>query len=162
MQWPIDLVGPMPRLLPRRMMIMLLITNNGSQFIGKQLAEFFVTYGIKQHLSTPKYPQGNGQVEVSNKIVLDCLKKRLEGTKGKWANELLGVLWAYRTTKRRLTSETPFSLAFGTEAIIYPHITFLSLSIEVGSIYQNSKQMKTNLDLLKEEREKTIVSVATY
>lgn len=70
----------------------LLVTDNGSQFIGKKLIEFFVKYGIKQYLSTQKYPQGNDQAEVSNKIVLDCLKKRLEGTKGKWVNELPDVL----------------------------------------------------------------------
>ncbi|CAL9006556.1 unnamed protein product, partial [Prunus brigantina] len=96
-------------------------------------------YKIKQHLSTPRYPQGNGQAEASNKVILDCLKKRLEGAEGKWVDELPGVLWAYRTTKRRSTGETPFSLAYGTEAIIPPHITVPSISLEVGSIDQNSE-----------------------
>ncbi|CAL2239346.1 unnamed protein product [Prunus armeniaca] len=36
------------------------------------------------------------------------------------------------------------------------------MSIEVGSVDQNCKQMKVNLDLLEEEREKAIVRVATY
>ncbi|XP_020421514.1 uncharacterized protein LOC109949767 [Prunus persica] len=138
------------------------ITDNGSQFIGKQITAFYKRYGIKQHLSTPIYPQGNGQAEASNKIILDCLKKRLEGAEGKWVDELPGVLWAYRTTKRRSTGETPFSLAYGTEAIIPPHITVPSIGIEVGSIEQNSEQMRLNLDLLEGEREKAIVRVASY
>ncbi|KAI5328169.1 hypothetical protein L3X38_027565 [Prunus dulcis] len=33
---------------------------------------FFAKYKIKQHLSTPRYPQGNGQAEASNKVILDC------------------------------------------------------------------------------------------
>ncbi|CAL8157573.1 unnamed protein product [Prunus armeniaca] len=139
-----------------------IVTDNGTQFVGRQITAFFAKYGIKQHLSTPRYPQGNGQAEASNKIVLDCLKKRLEGAEGKWVDELPGVLWAYRTTKRRSTGETPFSLAYGTEAIIPPHITVFSMSIEVGNLDQNCKQMKVNLDLLKEEREKAIVRVAAY
>ncbi|KAI5336927.1 hypothetical protein L3X38_016196 [Prunus dulcis] len=139
-----------------------LVTDNGSQFIGKQITAFFAKYKIKQHLSTPRYPQGNGQVEASNKIILDCLKKRLEGAEGKWVDELPGVLWAYRTTKRRSTGETPFSLAFGTEAIIPPHITVPSINLEVGSVDQNSEQMRLNLDLLEGEREKTIIRVASY
>ncbi|KAI5335184.1 hypothetical protein L3X38_025317 [Prunus dulcis] len=94
--------------------------------------------------------------------MLDCLKKRLEGVEGKWVDELPGVLGAYRTTKRRSTGETPFSLAYGTEAIIPSHITVPSMSIEVGSLDQNCKQMRVNLDLLEEEREKAIVRVATY
>ncbi|KAI5325335.1 hypothetical protein L3X38_034409 [Prunus dulcis] len=61
------------------------------------------------HLTCIKYPQ--------------TLEKRLAGAEGKWVDELPGVLWAYRTTKRRSTGETPFSLAFGIEAIIPPHIT---------------------------------------
>ncbi|XP_020426524.1 uncharacterized protein LOC109950806 [Prunus persica] len=138
------------------------ITDNGSQFIGKQITAFYKKYGIKQHLSTPRYPQGNGQAEASNKIILDCLKKRLEGAEGKWVDELPGVLWAYRTTKRRSTGETPFSLAYGTEAIIPPHITVPSIGIEVGSSEQNSEQMRLNLDLLEGEREKAIVRVASY
>ncbi|CAL8153315.1 unnamed protein product [Prunus armeniaca] len=113
-------------------------------------------------ISIPKYPQGNGQADASNKIILDCLKKRLEGAEGKWVNELLGVIWAYRTTKHRSTGETPFSLTYGIEAIIPPHVTVPSISIEVGSIEQNSEQMRLNLDLLEGEREKTIVRVASY
>ncbi|KAI5326678.1 hypothetical protein L3X38_035752 [Prunus dulcis] len=136
-----------------------LVTDNGSQFIGKQITAFFKKYGIKQHLSTPRYPQGNGQAEASNKIILDCLKKRLEGAEGKWVDELPGVLWTYRTTMRRSTGETPFSLAYGTEAIIPPHITIPSIGIEVGSIEQNSEQMTLNLDLLEGKREKAIVRV---
>ncbi|XP_008245026.1 PREDICTED: uncharacterized protein K02A2.6-like [Prunus mume] len=139
-----------------------LVTDNGSQFIGKQITAFFAKYKIKQHLSTPRYPQGNGQAEASNKVILDCLKKRLECAEGKWVDELPGVLWAYRTTKRRSTGETPFSLAYGTEAIIPPHVIVPSIGIEVGSIEKNSEQMRLNLDLLEGEREKAIIRVASY
>ncbi|XP_020415620.1 uncharacterized protein LOC109948104 [Prunus persica] len=139
-----------------------LVTDNGSQFIGKQITAFFAKYKIKQHLSTLRYPQGNGQAEASNKVILDCLKKRLEGAEGKWVNELPGILWAYCTTKRRSTGETPFSLAYETEAIIPPHITVPSISLEVGNVDQNSEQMRLNLDLLEGEREKTIIRVASY
>ncbi|KAI5334861.1 hypothetical protein L3X38_024994 [Prunus dulcis] len=131
-------------------------------FIGQHITAFFAKYGIKQHQSTHKYLQGNGQAEAFNKIVLDCLEKRLEGTKGKWVDELPGVLWAYRTAKRISTGETPFSLAYGTEAIIVPHITIPSISIEVGNLNQKFEQIKVNLDLLEEEIEKVIVQVVTY
>ncbi|CAL9235582.1 unnamed protein product, partial [Arabidopsis halleri] len=50
--------------------------------------------------STPRYPQGNGQAEATNKTILAGLKKRLEAKKGVWADELDGVLWSYRTTPR--------------------------------------------------------------
>ncbi|CAL2229324.1 unnamed protein product [Prunus armeniaca] len=65
---------------------------------------------------------------------MDCLKKRLEGTEGKWVDELPGVLWAYCTTKQRSIGEIPFSLTYGTEAIIPPHIIVPSISLELGSV----------------------------
>ncbi|KAI5317798.1 hypothetical protein L3X38_037505 [Prunus dulcis] len=134
MQWAIDLVGYLPQAPAKKEMMISLVTDNGSQFIGKQITAFFAKYKIKQLLSTLRYPQGNGQVDASNKVILDCLKKRLEGAEGKWVDELPGVLWAYRTTKRRSTGETPFSLAYEAEAIIPPHITVPSISLEVGSV----------------------------
>ncbi|KAM1168037.1 hypothetical protein ACFXTH_029936 [Malus domestica] len=85
-----------------------IIIDNGPQFMGKDLAKFFQNYDIKQHMSTPRYPQGNRQAEASNKAILDCLKKSLSDKKGKWLDELPGCLWAYRTTKRRDTDEIHF------------------------------------------------------
>lgn len=130
--------------------------------LARRWPHFFSKYGIKQPMSTPRYPQCNGQEEQSNKLVLDCLKNRLEDTKGKWVDELPRVLWAYRSTKQRSTSETPFFLIYRTEEIIPPHITIPSMSNEVGIIDQNYEQIKVNIDLLEEERERAIVKVAAY
>ncbi|KAM2801730.1 hypothetical protein PS2_045127 [Malus domestica] len=139
-----------------------IVTDNGPQFVGKDLAKFFQKYGIKQHMSTPRYPQGNGQAEASNKTILDCLKKSLTDKKGKWPDELPGCLWAYRTTKRRATGETPFSLAFGSEAIIPPNIIVPSINTLLPSIEQNSRERATDLDLAEEKREQTITRIAAY
>ena len=68
--------------------------------------------------STPAYPQGNGQAEAINKVIVNGIKKRLNDAKGKLVEELLHVLWTYRTTPRRLTGETPFSMTYGAEAVI--------------------------------------------
>ncbi|KAM2975726.1 hypothetical protein FF1_001854 [Malus domestica] len=77
-----------------------IVTDNGSQFMGKDMAIFLKKYGIKQHMSTLRYPQGNGWARASNKMVLDYLKKSLTNKKGKWPDELPVCLLAYRTTKR--------------------------------------------------------------
>jgi len=49
---------------------------------------------------------------------MKIIKTRLEGAKGVWADELPGVLWTYRTTVRTPTGETPFKLAYGSEAVV--------------------------------------------
>ena len=50
--------------------------------------------------------------------MLKIIKTRPEGAKGVWPNELPGVLSAYRTIVRTPTRETPFKLAYGSEAVI--------------------------------------------
>ena len=64
-----------------------------------------------------------------NKTIVNGLKKRLEGAKGNWAEELLNVLWAYQTTPRRSTGETPFSMTYGVEAIIPIEIGLSSMRV---------------------------------
>ena len=64
--------------------------------------------GNQALLFYPHYPKANGKAESTNKIVI---KKRLKKAKGRWADELPGVLWAYQTTTRTSTGETPFSLS---------------------------------------------------
>jgi hypothetical protein len=54
--------------------------------------------GIRNIYSLSAYLQSNGQAEVSNKTVLDGIKKRLEDAKGRWVEELPNVLWTFRTT----------------------------------------------------------------
>ena len=51
--------------------------------------------------------------------------------KGRWANELLKVLWAYRTTAGTLTRETPFSLLYGYKTMVPVEIEASSLRREI-------------------------------
>lgn len=95
-----------------------LISDNELQFDSRAFREFCCDLDIKNRYSTPAYPQSNGQAEAINKTILNGLKKRLDGAKGRWAKELPNVLWAYRTTPRRSTGETPFSLTYGAKAVI--------------------------------------------
>ena len=47
---------------------------------------------ITNKYSTPAYPQGNGQAEVVNKVIVSGLKKRLDDTNERWVEELPHVL----------------------------------------------------------------------
>ena len=95
-----------------------LVSNNGKQFDNSAFRDFCTKLGIKNHYSSLAHPQANGQVKVTNRSLLKIIMTRLEGAKGIWPDELPSVLWAYRTTTRTPTRETPFRLAYGTEAVI--------------------------------------------
>ena len=47
-----------------------LISNNGLQFDSKMFSNYCGELGITNRYSTPAYPQGNGQAEAVNKVIL--------------------------------------------------------------------------------------------
>uniref|UniRef100_A0A2N9HNF1 Uncharacterized protein n=1 Tax=Fagus sylvatica TaxID=28930 RepID=A0A2N9HNF1_FAGSY len=109
-----------------------LVSDNGKQFDNPRFRQFSQELGIHNHYSSPGHPQANGQVEVTNRSLLKLIKTRLEGAKGLWPEELPSILWAYRTTVRIPTGETPFRMTFGSEAVIPVEIgltTFANFSI---------------------------------
>ena len=69
-----------------------LISDNEKQFDNSVFRDFCSELGIKNHYSSPAYPQANGQVEVTNRSLLKIIKTRLEGAKGIWLEELLSIL----------------------------------------------------------------------
>ena len=73
------------------------MSDNGLQFDSKAFYKYCGDLGIKNKYLTLAYPLSNGQVEATNKAIVNGLKKRLEGAKGRWIEELPNVLWAYRT-----------------------------------------------------------------
>ncbi|XP_072075865.1 uncharacterized protein [Arachis hypogaea] len=79
---------------------------------------FLSGLGIKKKFSSIEHPQSNRQVEAANKVILKGLKKRLEGKKGSWADELASILWSYRTSPQSSTGETPFRLTYRVDAVI--------------------------------------------
>ncbi|XP_077237289.1 uncharacterized protein LOC143878961 [Tasmannia lanceolata] len=108
------------------------------------------------------HPQTNGQTEVTNRILLQGIKKRLDKKVGRWADELYHVLWAYRTTPRTPTGESPFNLSFGTEAVIPVNVGTPSARISNFNEQLNGDGLRANLDLLEEAREESRIRVAAY
>ena len=51
------------------------ISENDFQFDSKSFRRYCCDLGITNRYSTPAYPQGNGQVEVINKVIMNGLKR---------------------------------------------------------------------------------------
>ena len=97
-----------------------------------------------------------------NKVILNRLKKRLDDAKGKWVEELPHVLWTYRTTPRRSTGETPFSMTYGAEAVIPLESGFPMTRTSSFNPKDNDEQLARGLDLIEEKRENAMVQLAYY
>ena len=66
------------------------------------------------------------------------------------------MLWAYRTTRKPATQETPFALAFGTEAVALVEVGLKSPRVEFASAEHNEEALRLNLDLLEEKCEQIL------
>ena len=139
-----------------------LISDNDLQFDSKAFRKYCSDLGIKNRYSTPAYPQGNGQAEAVNKVIVNGLKKRLDDAKGKWIEELPHVLWTYRTTPRKSTGETPFSMTYGAEAVIPLENGFPMMRTSIFTLDGNDELLKKSLDLVEEWRENAMVQVVYY
>jgi len=91
---------------------------------------------------------------------LSQLKKRLGAAKGKWPDELLDVLWAYRCTPQTSTGESPYNLTYGMDAMLPVEIGEATIRRQLRDLSLNNECMKTELDLLDELREKARIKEA--
>ena len=126
--------------------------------------EFCSKWNIRLSPSTPRYPQGNGQAESSSKLIIDDVKKRLDLKKGHWPDELDGVLWSHRTTPRGSTKSTPFSLAYGVEAMAPAEVNVSSLrSSKIPQYVELNREMLLDaLDEIEERRDQALLRIQNY
>uniref|UniRef100_A0A2N9ERU6 Uncharacterized protein n=1 Tax=Fagus sylvatica TaxID=28930 RepID=A0A2N9ERU6_FAGSY len=174
-QWGLDIMGPF--LVGQKQLKFLVVgidyftkwveaeplaTITEKNFDNSLFREFYEEMGIHNHYSSLGHPQANRQVEVTNRFLLKMIKTRHEGAKGLWSEELPNVLWAYRTTTRTPTGESPFRLTFGTEAVIPVEIGLTSFRIDKYDEESNNSQLRLNLDLLDEARDQVEVKTKAY
>ena len=141
---------------------MTIISDNKKQFDNQSFRDFCSSLSIRNQFSSPGHPRANGQTEVMNQTLLKIIKTKLDEAKGVWPEELPSVLWAYRTTVRTPTGETPFRLTYSTEAVIPVEVGVASTRREVFRKESNDDHLRINLDCLDEVREEASVRVTKY
>ena len=99
---------------------------------------------------------------MTNRTLLKIIKAKLDDAKGAWPEELPNVLWAYRTTIRTPTGETPFGLTYGIEAIILVEVGITSIRREMFHEENNDDQLQINMDYLGEMGEKASNKMTKY
>ncbi|GJV47659.1 reverse transcriptase domain-containing protein [Tanacetum coccineum] len=95
-----------------------IISDNGKQFRDNPFKDWCEKLCIQQHFASVKHPQTNGLVERANRSLGEGIKARLGKENKNWLEEISHVLWAHRTMIKSSNGDTPFSLTYGTEAVI--------------------------------------------
>lgn len=89
---------------------------------------------------------------MTNRALLEGLKKRVNGAQGTWVDKLSSILWTSRTTPKTAFGESPFSLAYDIEVVLPPEVVFLTLRTENFDEATLEEGLKANLDFANERR----------
>ncbi|GJX19978.1 reverse transcriptase domain-containing protein [Tanacetum coccineum] len=171
-KWGIDIAGPFPEgpgkvkkfvwdnIVCRFGLLGEIVSDNGKQFSDNPFKDWCEKLSITQRFASVKHPQSNGLVERANQSLGEGIKARLgEGNKN-WIEELPHVLWAHRTMIKSSHGDTPFSLTYGTEAVIPAEIGMPTYRTAAVDAAHNDAELRLNLDLLEERRERAAIREA--
>ncbi|XP_073137982.1 uncharacterized protein [Henckelia pumila] len=127
--------------LPRK-----LVSDNGRQFQGQKLADWCAEMDIKQAFTSVAYPQSNGSVA--------------------WNGEGLGrgdpeCVVGIPNHSSYCSQESPFSLVYGSEAILPVEIGQPSARIKAYKGTEEGARTQ-ELDLIEEQRENTARRMEAY
>ncbi|GJU59699.1 reverse transcriptase domain-containing protein [Tanacetum coccineum] len=111
-----------------------IILDNGKQFQDNPFKDWCEKLCICQYFASVKHPRTNGLVERANR----SLREGIKASNG----------------------DTPFSLTYGTEAVIPAEIGMPTLRTAKADLVQNNEALEINLDLLKERREQAAMREA--
>ncbi|GKE43314.1 reverse transcriptase domain-containing protein, partial [Tanacetum coccineum] len=137
-----------------------IVSDNEKQFRDNPFKDWCEKLFIHQCFASVKHPQTNGLVERANISLGEGIKGRLDKRSKDWIGELSHVLWSHRTMIKSSNRETPFSLTYGTEAVIPAEIGMPTLRTMEVDPTKNDEALEINLDLIEEKREQAAIQEA--
>lgn len=96
-------------------------------------------------------------MEAFNKISENALTKVCNANRDDCDVRILVVLWAYRTTYKKLTGQTPYKLAYGQEVVMPVEYIVSSLKIATLTDLENEEIVNERLlNLVKLQEDKFV------
>ncbi|GKD62401.1 reverse transcriptase domain-containing protein, partial [Tanacetum coccineum] len=87
-----------------------IISDRETHFCNNQFAKVISKYGVTHRLAIAYHPQMSGQVEVSNRHILE---RTVRENHASWSDKLDDALWAFCTAFKTPIGCTPYNLVYG-------------------------------------------------
>jgi len=127
-------------------------SDNGPQFISHEYGEFCSGYGIEQCLTTPRWPEANGQVERQNRSIM----KRIQiahNNRVDYESALMTWLFTYRNTPHSITGKSPAEMLFGR--VLRTNLPSLPNSFDDVEARDRDSEMKHKMIATRNEKLET-------
>ncbi|GJR33746.1 reverse transcriptase domain-containing protein [Tanacetum coccineum] len=134
-----------------------IVSDNGKPFRDNPFKDWCEKLCICQCFASVKHPQINAWSKSTQSLEKE-IKAQLDERSKDWIGELSQILWAHRTMIKSSNGETPFSLTYGTKAVIPAEIGIPTLRTAKVDLTGNNEALKINLDLIEEKREQAAIS----
>jgi hypothetical protein len=95
-----------------------IVIDNAQAFKSMAMISFCQKYNIVLGNYTTYYPQGNGLAKLSNKILMNIVKKILTKNKKAWHVHLKYTLWANWIGTKKSIGMSPFQMVYGTDVVL--------------------------------------------
>ena len=102
-------VGRMRRIFATHGLPLVLVSDNGSSFVGEEFKQFMLKNGIRHIFTAPYHPSSNGQAERMVRTFKEAMKCLQSGDMDTKLNRLL---FTYRMTPSSTTGKSPAELVF--------------------------------------------------
>nr|GEX75014.1 hypothetical protein [Tanacetum cinerariifolium] len=122
-----------------------IVSDNGKQFNDNAFKDWCEKLNITQRFASVKHPQSNGLVKRANMSLGEGIKARLGGGNKNWIEELPHIPWAHRTMIKSSHGDTPFSLTYGTEAVVPAEIRMPTHRNTIVDAVHNDEELLLNL-----------------
>jgi hypothetical protein len=107
--------------------------------------------------STIYYPQGNGQVESTNKVFGTLLTKLMNENRNDWDEHMSIILFSYQTTYKVETGHTSFKLMYGLHPLL-PTKCMLPSKLDENKDPQPVRVLTNQLSKLKKLQENILIA----
>jgi hypothetical protein len=136
-----------------------LVTDGGPPFTSYKFEALLSKYHVLHRIASPYHPQGNGQVESTNKVIEAILTKTVRENRRDWSDRLHEALWAYRTTWRSTTGFSPYELVYGKSPVFPIEFEIKTLRTASAVNLDLTMAQKARLQQLNELDEKHLDAI---
>jgi hypothetical protein len=151
----------------------ILLTDQGSNFVGKLFKEVCKIFKIKKLQTSAYHPQTNGALERSHRTIAEHLRSLMNPLQNDWDRWICIVNMTYNTTVHTSTGFQPFEILFGYPACIpsalacppkryYCDDYVTELKIQFQNIWQKAKNNMDKSKRLSKRQYDKKVNFATF